>query len=94
MSFWKSLFGGGSPTQPAGPTAREEYKGYVIEARPYPEGGQFQVAGTITREIGGERKEERFVRADRFATMEDAATVALNKARQIIDQNGDRLFRS
>jgi len=92
MSFWKSLFGGGAP-KPDRPAASEDYKGYVIEARPYPEGGQYQVAGVIRKEVDGVAKEERFVRADRFATVEDAASVALVKARQIIDQNGDRLFR-
>lgn len=94
MSFLKRLFSraGGTP-EPEGPAGREEYEGFVILAEPYPEAGQFQLAGTITKEIGGEMKEHRFVRADRFATREQAAEFTLMKARQIIDQNGERIFQ-
>lgn len=94
MSFFKKLFGGGEAGEkaPSGPAAREEYEGFVILAEPYPEAGQFQLAGTITKEIGGEVKVHRFVRADRFPTREQAAEFTLTKARQIIDQNGERLF--
>jgi hypothetical protein len=96
MSFWKSLFGGrGAASDAAGAGAvqrREEYNGFTIEATPYPEGGQYQVAGTIRREIDGQLKEHKFVRADRFATLEDAVSVSMLKARQIVDQVGARMF--
>lgn len=94
MSLWKSLFGGGKAAQAAGPkTVREaEHKGFRIEAQPYIEGGQYQLAGRITKQIGGELKEHRFIRADRFATAEEAAELALVKARQIIDQQGEKIF--
>ena len=91
MSFWKSLFGGGRATS-TGATQAVEYKGYTIEAAPYPEAGQYQVAGTITKTIDGTVKSHRFVRADRFGTQTDAAEFAVLKGRQIIDQQGDRLF--
>jgi hypothetical protein len=94
MSLWKSLFGGGKAAADAGPkTVRDaEHKGYRIEAQPFLEGGQYQLAGRISKEIAGELKEHRFVRADRFASAEDAAEFTLVKARQIIDQQGDKLF--
>ena len=96
MSFWKSLFGGGNSKsgEATGPkTAKSvEHNGYRIEAQPYPEGGQFQLAGTISKEIDGVRKEHRYVRADRFASMEDAAEYTILKGRQIIDQQGERIF--
>jgi hypothetical protein len=92
MSFLKSLFGGAAAARPAAPAAREDYNGYVIEAAPYPEGGQYQLAGVIRKDIDGVAREHRFVRADRFASLEDASQFALLKGRQIIDQNGDRLF--
>ena len=90
MSFFKSLFGGGgkAPKQPK----QVEHKGFIIEARPYKEGGQYQLAGLISKEIGGARKEYRFVRADRFTTEEEAADFALTKGRQIIDEQGERMF--
>jgi hypothetical protein len=95
MSFWKKLFGGGSggtSSEPARPMQTVEHKGYVIEARPYSEGGQFQVAGVIFKGEGEARKEHKFIRADRFPTMDEAADFAVIKGRQIIDQQGDRIF--
>ena len=94
MSFWKSLFGGTKAADPATAKAvrQAEHNGFLIEAKPYAEGGQYQVAGTISKTIGGERKELRFVRADRFATLEDAAEITLMKGRQMVDQQGDRIF--
>jgi hypothetical protein len=69
-----------------------EHKGFTIEARPYKEGGQFQLAGVISKEIEGVRKEHKYIRADRFTSMDEAADIALVKGRQIIDEQGERLF--
>jgi hypothetical protein len=38
------------------------------------------------------RKEHSFIRADAFATYEDAVTFTLGKARQMIDLQGERMF--
>jgi hypothetical protein len=96
MSFWKSLFGGGaSQTTDGGApktTKAVDHNGFRIEAQPYTEAGQFQLAGTISKEIDGVRKEHRFVRADRFTSIEDAADYAIVKGRQIVDQQGERIF--
>ena len=43
-------------------------------------------------EIDGEVKEHRFIRADRFASKDDAVDTSLRKARQIIDEQGERSF--
>ena len=91
MSFWKSLFGGGRSGSTAS-THTVDYNGYMIEAAPYPEAGQYQVAGTISKTVDGAVKSHRFVRADRFGTQNEAAEFAILKGRQIIDQQGDRLF--
>lgn len=96
MSFLKSLFGGGKSAAGASPVATAktaEHKGFTIEAQPYMEGGQYQLAGVISKEIDGTRREHRFVRADRFAGLEEAADFAIVKGRQIIDEQGDRLFK-
>jgi hypothetical protein len=93
MSFFKSLFGRGAPSERAAETAEPvEYKGYVIRAAPYKNNGQYQTAGTIEREIDGVRKEHRFIRADAYASYDDALTFTVNKARQIIDLQGDKIF--
>lgn len=93
MSFWKKLFGGGGGGA-AEETAGEpvEHNGFTIRATPFTEGGQYQTCGVITKEVGGEVKEHRFIRADRFASKQDAVDVTLRKARQIIDEQGERIF--
>ena len=92
MSFWSALFG----RRPAAGTAKVsepvEYKGYIIRAAPYKNNGSYQTAGTIEREIGGVRKEHRFIRADAYASYDDAVNFTLSKARQIVDLQGDRIF--
>jgi hypothetical protein len=50
------------------------------------------MCGVIEKEIAGEMKSHRFVRADRFATREEADQLTLVKARQIVDQMGDKVF--
>jgi hypothetical protein len=92
MSFWSALFGRGAAAESAKVSDPVEYKGYVIRAAPYKNNGQYQTAGVIEREIGGARKEHRFIRADAYASYDDAVSFTLNKARQIIDLQGDRIF--
>lgn len=96
MSFWKKLFGGGEGASNQGPAAAAkslEYKGYMIEARPYKEAGQYQTAGVVWKDVDGQRKEHSFIRADRFAAIADAADHAILKGQQIVDQQGDMVFR-
>ena len=94
MSFLSALFGRLVAAQPEKVAEPVEYKGYIIRAAPYKSEGQYQTAGTIEREIGGERKEHRFIRADAFASYEDAVNFTLGKARQIVDLQGERMFGS
>lgn len=94
MSMWSRLFGGGSHPA-AAPTSMVEIEhcGFNVVAEPYrTENGQFQTAGRVRKVVGGSVREHRFVRADRFATAEDAAAFALSKGRQLVDQLGDDLF--
>ncbi len=92
MSFLSALFGhrAAAKTEKVGDPV--EYKGFVIRAAPYKNDGHYQTAGIIEREIGGVRKEHRFIRADSYASHEDAVNFTLTKARQIIDLQGERLF--
>jgi hypothetical protein len=97
MSFLKKLFGlgGSSASKEPDPASApsQEHEGYTIRATPYEEGGRFQLCGVISKEIDGEMKEHRFIRADKLATMEDAVSMTFFKGRQIIDQMGEDLFR-
>jgi len=95
MSFLSKLFGGGSKdTVPAGDKAldQESYKGFLIKAIEMRAGSEYQLAGTIEKEIGGELKTYKFVRADRMSSKDDLISMALGKGRQIIDEQGDRIF--
>ncbi len=98
MSFWKNLFGGGgggSAQESAGPAVvgEESYKGHTIKAITMMNGREYQLAGTIEKEIGGELRTYQFVRADRFASRDDMVGIALSKGRQIIDEQGDGIYR-
>lgn len=94
MSFWKALFGGSKAASPPAEKLSDpvEYNGFVIRAAPYLSDGQYQTAGLIEKEVAGETKQHRFIRADRHASYDDAVQFALAKARQIIDQQGERMF--
>ena len=92
MSFWKSLFGGGASESADGkPGEPVEYNGFTIRAAPYKAEGQYQTAGIITKDVGGVTKEHKFIRADRHASFDDAVEFSLSKARQIVDQQGERM---
>jgi hypothetical protein len=96
MSFWKNLFGGGSPTaEPAGDKVlgEEGYKGFLIKAIEMKAGSELQLAGTIEKDVGGELRTYRFVRADRMSSRDDLVVLALSKGRQIIDEQGEGIFR-
>jgi hypothetical protein len=95
MSFLKRLFGSSSPGEaPRGAVAKEiEHKGFVIRATPYKaEGGQYQTCGVVSKEVGGVVKEHRFIRADRFAALDDAVDISLKKGQQLVDEQGERMF--
>lgn len=93
MSFWKKLFGGGATESAPKVSEPVDYKGFVIRAAPFQAEGQYQTAGSIQKEIAGETKTHDFIRADRHASYEDAVTFSLRKAQQIVDEQGDRVFR-
>lgn len=96
MSFWKNLFGGSTANaEPAGDKVlgEEGYKGFLIKAIEMKAGSELQLAGTIEKDIAGEVKTYRFVRADRMSSREDLVTLALSKGRQIIDEQGEGIFR-
>ncbi len=92
MSFLSAL-SGRLAAAPAEKVAEPvEYKGFVIRAAPFKSEGQYQTAGVIEREVGGVRKEHQFIRADAFATYDDAVSFTLAKARQMVDLQGERMF--
>ena len=97
MSFWKKLIGGGDAVDsaPAGDKTlgEEAYKGVLIKAIEMRVGSEYQLAGTIEKDIGGELKTYKFIRADRMGSKDDLIALALSKGRQIIDEQGEHIFR-
>ena len=95
MGLWNSLFGGGRPSDAAAPSrsvAEEEYKGFVVRAVAMTAGGEHQLAGEVSKTVDGATRTYKFVRADKFASADDATSASLGKGRQLIDEQGDKLF--
>jgi hypothetical protein len=84
--------GSGGASQPAA-AAPVEYNGYRIIPTPYRVESQFQTAGTIEKDTAEGVKSHAFVRADRYGTWDDAVAFTVNKAKQMIDLQGDRIFK-
>ena len=89
----KGLTGGSSAgDRPAERGEAVVHKELVIHPAPEREGNQWRVAGVIIKQSGNEEMERAFTRADTVATREEAETLSVLKARQIIDQRGAALF--
>ena len=91
-TLWQRL------ASPAGSAAEEplvepvEYDGYRIRPAPYPAGAGYQTAGVIEKDFPDGVKAHRFVRAETHPSRDDAVAFSITKAKQIIDQQGDRIF--
>jgi len=70
------------------------YKDVTILATPLSEGGQFKTAGTISKLVDGVEKKTQFIRADNHSSAEAAIDHSINKAKQIVDEQGSSLFNS
>jgi hypothetical protein len=88
-TLWSRLVGAGVD---AADEAAIEYNGYRIRPAPYRRMGQYQTCGVVAKEIGGEIKEHRFIRAEMHPTREAAILFSIAKAKQLIDEQGERLF--
>ena len=94
MSFWKSLFGGGSASESeaqarrAGRIQRLHHPRRALQGR----GAVPDRRHRSPRRSAACAKEHKFIRADRHASYDDAVEFSLAKARQIVDQQGERMF--
>lgn len=89
--FLGRLFGGGDSGN-GREGEPEEYQGYTITPAPRPQNGQFLTAGSIRKNFPEGVKEQGFIRADTHQSFDAACAHALAKGRQIIDEQGERLF--
>lgn len=88
------LFGGKGGASAAAEAAPTEYNGYSIRPTPRREGAGWLTAGTISKQFPDGPREHRFVRADIYVGFDDSVAFCISKAKQIIDEQGDRIFRS
>jgi hypothetical protein len=91
MPLWSRLFGGKPAREPASAPS-EEHKGFRITPKPIREGGHYRIAARIEKEVAGVPRMHDLVRADTAATPDEARTLSVAKARQMIDEQGERLF--
>lgn len=93
ISFFSKLFGGGGNAD-AAPTQGDpvDYEGLVIRSSPMADGGQWRLAGVIIKQSDQGPLERQYVRADVFTSREEALDFGVRKGKQIIDEQGDRLF--
>lgn len=98
MSFWKKLFGGGGDNDGGKPSApkvlgEETYLGFTIRAMEMKAGSEYQLCGEIEKEVDGELQLKKYIRADKISSEEQVASVAIAKGKQIIDEQGDDIFK-
>ena len=89
----KAIFGGGGESEAAASDA-VDYNGFQIQPAPERKEGGWNTAGVISKTIDGEHKEHRFIRVDTHGNRDDAVSFSVTKAQQIIDEQGDQLFKS
>ena len=87
----QKILGSGGPK---GPKRGDgvSYKELMIYPQVQQEGGQWRVAGVIEKRAGETAQEHHFIRADLLSSHEEAEAFAIRKGRQIIDEQGNRLF--
>ena len=88
MGILGKLFGSSKKAEE--PAKKLEYKGYLIESAPFKAAGGWQLAGTVSKD----GKVHKFVRADQFASKDEAAEFAIGKGQLIVDQLGEAMFTS
>ncbi len=91
MKFLRGL--GGNKAEQAVKHDAVEYKGFSIVPTPRKAQGGWTTEGIISKPAGDETRSERFIRADMLMSEEDAVDYSVAKAKKIIDEQGERLFK-
>ena len=94
LGWLRRFLGGGGDDDGTKPPrfSAETYNGYAITPDPIRKEGGWLTSGLIVKETAEGRKEHRFIRADTHTSEDEAARFSITKAKQIIDQQGERLF--
>ncbi|MEM8655344.1 MAG: HlyU family transcriptional regulator [Pseudomonadota bacterium] len=89
MSLLKKLFGGGAQAEPE----PETYKDCRIIPTLQKASDGYRIAARIEKDVDGDTKVHELIRADTIASYDDALAATVAKAKQVIDEQGDALFR-
>ena len=94
MSWITRLFGGGDRPEPEAPPPgpAQTHEGFTIRPAPQQASGGWRIGARIEKEVGGTLRRHDLVRADVIADREAAEAASVAKARQMIDEQGERLF--
>ena len=88
MSLFSKLFGGGAKPEPK----PELHKGFRIFAAPQRDAGGYRIAARIEKDVDGETKIHNLLRADTVSSEDEAIGFSIRKAKQVIDEQGERIF--
>lgn len=88
MSILSRLFGGGAKPE----KEPDIYKDFRIFPEPQSGPGGYKVAARIEKDIDGVLKTHQLLRADSVQSLEEAEAFSIRKAKQLIDEQGDKLF--
>ena len=93
LGFLKNVLGGGAGSREPDAADPVEHDGFTIVATPRKAGNGWSTEGRIGKVVDGEAKEVHFIRADTSTSREAAISLSVSKARKIIDEQGERIFR-
>ncbi len=91
MSLLSRLFGSSKSATPE-PVQSVEYQGFRITPEPMKEAQGYRLCAVIEKEVDGALKSHRLIRADTIADIDQCREASIGKAKQMIDQMGERLF--
>lgn len=89
MSLFSRLFGGGGGDSAKPGPEPVDHNGFLIYPEPMKEAGGYRIAARVTK---GEDS-HHMVRADVVQSHDEAVETTLFKAKMLIDQQGDTIFR-
>ena len=84
MAWLSKLFGGASKPQ----TVSETYKDFAITPQPQKDASGWRIAALIEKD----GKSHMLIRADVLNDQDAAIAASVGKAKQVIDEQGERVF--
>ena len=94
VSLVRNLFGRKEAGTESAVETATEHEGFLIRPAPRRQSSGWLTAGSIAKQFPDGLKEYSFVRADVFADRDAAVAFSISKAKQIIAEQGDRMFGS